>query len=350
MISNIRLQNYRSYKDASFEFEPGVNVIVGPNASGKTNLLEAILVVAQGKSYRAKDAELIRHKQPWARLDTDIESSHRVVKIEHAEPAAKKSFEIDGKSYSRLSAQKALPAVLFEPNHLLMLGGSPELRRNFIDALIAQAVLGYDSVLRNYRRVLSQRNRLLKHGPATADSQLFAWDIRLSELGSQIAAARQDMIKRVNKTAHQTYSELAKTPSKLALEYSNTAAREQYASQLLKRLAKDRDLDMLRGFTGAGPHREDIHIYLNKQPLSSTASRGETRTTLLTLKIIEVRLVEAARQQKPILLLDDVFSELDGGRRKALTEFMRDYQTFITTTDADIIQHEFAQKAKVITL
>lgn len=349
MITNIRLQHFRSYGDASFEFEDGVNVIVGPNASGKTNLLEAVLVVARGKSYRGHDDELVTYDQPWARIDADLASDHRVVKLERTGERVQKSFEIDDRVLSRLTTNKQLPVVLFEPNDLLMLNRSPELRRAFLDDLIEQTESQYGTLLRAYKRTLLQRNRLLKTGNPLAD-QMFVWNVRLSEQAAQIVAARLHMIERINQQLSEVYSELAQQPSQLTLAYSSKVSADNYASALLKKLEHDQALDLVRGFTGAGPHREDIVFTLNNQPLSSTASRGEVRTTLLSLKIIELKIIEAVRDQKPILLLDDVFSELDGARRKALTEFMRTYQTFITTTDADVVVKNFTKTTTIIAL
>ncbi len=288
MITNIRLQNFRSYQDSSYEFEEGVNVIVGPNASGKTNIIEAILVASRGKSYRAKDLEVIKHGQPWARIDADLGSKHRVVKIEKQQDSVKKSFELDDKKLLRLLGSNRIPVVLFEPNHLLMLGGSPELRRAFLDLLIEQTDHEYGPTINKYKRALLQRNRLLKNN---MPGQLFAWDIRLSELGAQIVAARHLMIKRINEQLTPTYTQLAKHKSQLTLTYSNPVSAETYGSYLLKKLQKDQPLDLLRGFTAAGPHREDMVFDLNGQPLANTASRGETRTTLLALKIIELQIL-----------------------------------------------------------
>jgi DNA replication and repair protein RecF len=348
MITNLRLQHFRSYSDESFEFEPGVNVIVGPNASGKTNLLEALLVLARGKSYRAGDADLLQYDQDWARLDADIAHGHRTVKLQNEAGRITKQYEIEGQKYTRLTSKNMLPVVVFEPNHLAMLGGTPELRRAFIDDLNAQTMPGHDTTLRHYRRALQQRNRLLKQGPQAAHSQLFAWDLRLSELGAQVVAARHITIKLINRQLEQTYNSLAGQNNTLAVSYSNETPPDQYASHLLKRLEGHRDLDLIRGFTAAGPHREDLLFVLNGQPLATTASRGETRTTLLSLKILELAILEEQLGQKPLLLLDDVFSELDGARRKALTTAMKNYQTFITTTDADVVMKHFAKRCNII--
>lgn len=350
MITNIRLQQFRSYQDASFEFESGVNVIVGPNTSGKTNLLEGVLMVTSGKSYRATDVELITYGKEWASISADLRTEHRVTKIETTPLGIKKHFEIDKNPFKRLSLQKTVPSVLFEPNHLLMLTGSPERRREFLDGLIEQTTIGYGAVLRHYKRTLAQRNRLLKNNQQQAQEQLFAWNIRLSELGAQIVAARRTMVTAINQELSTVYSELAGRKTVLTIAYSNPTSAENYASYMIKKLEKDQPLDLLRGFTGVGPHREDVLFELSANPLAHTASRGEVRTALLALKVIELKLIESKREQKPILLLDDVFSELDGLRRKSLTEFMKDYQTFITTTDADMIIDHLPATAYAIAL
>ena len=355
-IQTLRVQNFRSYKDASFEFDPGVNIIVGPNGSGKTNLLEALLVLAQGASYRGNDADLVSFKKPWARLDGYDQKGQRVVKIVHkvtGDNGVTKEFVIHDKPFKRLSYNYKLPITLFEPNHLRLLTGSPELRRELLDGLLEQTEAGYGQVRRRYARTLAQRNALLKnarHNPGELH-QLFAWNVRLSDLSEQIVSHRQMLIENINKRASKIYRQLAHNPkSKLQLFYDSNTAIEQYGSNLLKKLEEQQDLDVQRGFTGSGPHRDDIRIELNKQPASNTASRGETRSIALTLKIIELALIEAVHQQKPILLLDDVFSELDGSRRRALTEAIVGYQTFITTTDADIVVQHFMDNCTIIPL
>lgn len=348
MITNIRLQKFRSYKDASFEFEDGVNVIVGPNGSGKTNLLEALLLVAQGKSYRVKDNELIMHGQAWARIDADVGAKHRVIKLENKTAGTKKSFEFDDKTFVRLTNARQIPVVLFEPNQLQFITTSPEQRRNFLDNLLEQTSPEFAQTKRGYTRTLAQRNALLKNGNPTANKQLFVWDIRLSELGGEMVRHRQELITLFNQDIAQTYSAIAGQKHKVTLAYSSKLSTNNYASALLKKLEQDYPLDQLRGFTGAGPHRDDLQIALDGQLLQNTASRGETRTLLLALKIKEAHILEEERGEKPILLLDDVFGELDGRRRHMLTDFLKPYQVFITTTDADLIIKNFTKTAKII--
>lgn len=349
MISSIHLQNFRSYKDAAFEFNPGVNIIVGPNASGKTNLLEALLIITAGRSYRGNIAETIRFDKPWARLEAHTPGGDRVVKIEAATTSARKTFDINGQKFVRLNINKTIPVVLFEPEHLQLLSGQPELRRTYLDDTLEQAVPDFSQLRRDYRRALSQRNHLLKAGPKT-NSQLFAWNIRLGELGGQIARHRLELVESLNKSTTRLYRQLTSSRAKTLIEYLPTCQQGNYGSDLLHKLEQHTDLDYIRGFTAYGPHRDDIKVILNGHNAQQAASRGETRSLLLMLKMLEVQRLEALRGQKPIQLLDDVFSELDGSRRKALTTFLKEYQTFITTTDADLVVHNFAQKCNIIPL
>jgi len=350
-FSSLRLQQFRSYGDASFAFDDGVNIIVGPNASGKTNILEAVLVAALGGSYRARDSELIKNGTEWARIDAVDDEQTRIVKIQPGRAGTvAKSFELDDQTFVRLHASRTLPVVLFEPNHLLLLTGSPELRRAFLDDLLEQLELDFGPMRRQYRRVLTQRNALLKQRPRDVHEQLFVWNLRLSELGGRIAQRRLQLLAQINERASEHYGSLAGGPHKIALEYMSSCSAEQYESSLLKRLEASEELDILRGFTGTGPHRDDIAALIDGRPMAEVASRGELRTLVLVLKILELQLLKSARAVQPMLLLDDVFSELDAKRRQALTGYVRDYQTFITTTDADVATHHFSQAASIIPL
>jgi DNA replication and repair protein RecF len=350
MITDIRLQNFRSYSDDSFEFDNGVNIIVGPNAAGKTNLLESILVLARGSSYRVKDADLITFSQPWARLDGNLHNGElRTVKI-ITEPRPVKTYEFDGKVYKRLTQQHMVPIVLFEPNHLQLLSGSPERRRDYLDDLLEQVVGNYGPLRRQYRRTLAQRNALLKQNAPHLQEQLFPWNIRISQLAGQIVRARVRLINEINTQITGLYNALSGGTVKVRVQYESKWPDEQYESQLLQKLENDLQLDILRGFTGAGPHRDDMTTLFNDRPAVETASRGETRTAVLALKIIELQIIKNTREVTPLLLLDDVFSELDGKRRHALTDYLAPYQTFITTTEADIVVKHFTQSCRIVPL
>ncbi len=354
MITDLRLQHFRSYSDDSFELSPSVNIIVGPNASGKTNLLEAILVLARGNSYRASDSELVQFDQPWARLDGhSATSAERTVKIV-AKPDQNKTYDktynLDGKTYKRLSLMHSLPVVLFEPTHLQLFGGSPERRRDYLDDLLEQTIPGYGTTRRQYRRALAQRNALLKRPGNVSDAQLFPWSIRLSQLAGVVVRARSELVNRINADITALYRELAQANTAVSASYLSRWPVETYESQLLKNLEINLADDHLRGFTSSGPHREDMIVSFDAHPVQQTASRGEVRTAVLALKILELKIIEAARGATPLLLLDDVFSELDGRRRHALTDYLAPYQTFLTTTDADLVLQHFTASCHVIPL
>lgn len=342
MISDLRLQQFRSYRDASFEFGAGVNIIVGPNGSGKTNLLEALLVLAHGSSYRVNDIDLLQFDTDWFRLDAHLEPEDklRTVKLV-TQPRHTKTYELDGKTYQRLTLSHTLPAVLFEPNHLQLLHGAPEVRRAYLDDILEQISPGFTSFRRNYRRTLSQRNALLKRAKQPTTQELFPWNLRLSELGATIARARAELSERLAEKLTSLYREISQGDTEVVLHYYPHFPLASYESHLLNRLESHLPEDIQRGFTTYGPHREDFVVTFSSKPADEYASRGETRTALLALKIIELQLLEAVRDQTPLLLLDDVFSELDGARRRALTGFLQRYQTFLTTTDADVVVKHF---------
>ncbi len=350
MIDSIRLQRFRSYSDDSFEFDGGVNIVIGPNASGKTNLLEAILVLASGKSFRAKDSELVQFRKSWSRLDGYFGAQERIVKLVKENEKTLKTFSIDDKPLKRLSLERTAPSVLFEPSHLQLISRGPEFRREYFDDILERTRAGFKSLSANYRRALAQRNALLKQAPAPAKKQLFAWNIRLSELGAQIARARQELVDGINKSIGKSYSQIASRRSKVDLVYDSPFEVANYSSRLLSKLEAAESSDFQRGFTAYGPHREDFVLHLNKQPTQATASRGEIRSLLIALKIFELGLVERIRGAKPIFLLDDVFSELDGARRHHLVDHLKNHQTIITTTDADTVLEHFSGKHRLISL
>lgn len=339
MLSDLRLQQFRSYKDEFIDVAPGVNIIVGPNASGKTNLLEAILVLCRGGSYRATDRELVAHDEIWARVDGKALEQDRTIKLQLSGEIVTKEYVIGGTVLKRLPLMRTVPMVLFEPSHMQLLTDSPDLRRNFLDDVIEQTSPAFGEHRRNYRRALSQRNSLLKQN-FTLD-QIFVWNVRLSELGGQIANARLAFVADHQEALKELYSKLVNKVTDTKMVYETTLDIDSYASSMLKGLEARLVTDRERGYTTLGPHRDDLGLLIDDYPLASAASRGETRTMLLALKVLEVQSLERARDIKPILLLDDVFGELDASRRRALTTHLQGYQTFITTTDADAVLEHF---------
>jgi len=349
VFTDLRLQQYRSYGDSSFELGPGVNIVVGPNAAGKTNLLEAIMVGSVGKSYRARDISLVQNNKDWARIDIHTsENVLRTVKLQtNSSGKLQKSFEINEKVYKRLPLVQRQPIVLFEPNDLQFIESEPSLRRNYFDDIIEQYTSGYEKNRSQYKRVIAQRNALLKQG-GNIDSHMFAWNLRLVDLGEKLVAERLKLLENINKKLSETYSIIAGHKTQVNISYESSISMEDYGTKLLKKLESSQDLDIQRGFTSNGPHRDELLVSIDSKPALQSASRGEIRTLLLSLKIIELQVLENERGIQPLLLLDDVFSELDGSRRRALTEFLKDYQTIITTTDADAVIQSFTRDTTII--
>jgi len=347
MITDIHLQNFRSYKDNSFDISPGVNIIIGQNGSGKTNLLESIMMITKGSSYRAKDQHLITIGSTWSKIEAHTEDQTRELKITYnQENKPVKNFIINTYPSSRLKLEQIIPTVLFEPNHLQLLTGSPEARREYLDDILIQTKPGYKQLINKYKRVVTQRNNLLKNPPINIHS-IFAWNVQLSEMGGKIYRDRQELVGIINKQITDIYRTISKNKETIELKYLSNFDVNNYETKLLKAL-EDFSQDQLRGHTLHGPHRDDIKVYINSSEFGTVASRGETRTTILALKLIEAKIIEDLIEKKPILLLDDVFGELDQQRRKLLTAKIKDYQSFITTTDADVVIGHFDKTAKII--
>src|SRR6185312_654209 len=206
----------------------------------------------------------------------------RTIKL-YPEATPAKLYELDGKSYKRLTLNHTLPVVLFEPNHLQLLSGSPERRRDYLDDLLEQTVVGYSNLRRQYKRALAQRNALLKQ-PGIS-TQLFPWNVRLSELAGQIVKQRSQLVTQLAKAVTDLYKDLSHTKTRVSLQYECPWPQGSYESQLLKKLEMNAELDSQRGFTSAGPHREDLSVLFDGRPSQETASRGEVRTAVLALKI-----------------------------------------------------------------
>ncbi len=347
-IQSITLQNYRSYESASFEFGSGVTIIVGPNASGKTNLLEAVRMSTQGTSFRVSDKDLIAHGADWSRIQAVYESGERTVKLENGGPKIKKSFDIDGTKRGRLGFEYTVPTVLFEPDDMRIVYGSPERRRRFLDELLSQLYPTYRPTLLRYQKLLKHRNTLLKSGRSL--EQLFAWNISLARAAEELVTRRAELTTQLDQLMAGTYNTIADRSDHVAIEYETDTDIHGYATKLIHKLEHSIDRDLARGFTSYGPHKDELKISIKDRPALSNASRGEARTIMLALKILETNLLEQVRGQTPLLLLDDVFSELDGTRRRLLTTFLSDKQSIITTTDADIVGKSFTKLATIISL
>lgn len=328
MISQITLKNFRSYKSSKFDFSDKTNIILGKNGAGKTNILEAILFLSSGKSYRANDIDLIRYGEKTAALEAEFDDKKRSVRFDTNKD---KLFNINNTKYKRMQFNQTTPIVLFEPEFMQIISRGPDTRRDYFDSLLSRINPQHTTILNKYKRSLAQRNNLLKNRDFSND-EMFVWNIKVSELGGMIAVNRSKLIDEINKSISDVYSELASKKHKISVSYKSKIDIKNYTNSLLKGLEKNLAIDKEQGFTTLGPHRDDFEFIINKQNANTSASRGESRTILLSMKIIEAKLIKKAREKSPILLLDDVFSELDEERQGKLVEFFYDNQVIITTT------------------
>ena len=341
LIERVSLHNVRSYGLSGFDFDPGVTLILGPNGSGKTTILEAVYLLMRGTSFRGRDRDVIPYEQDTAELKLELSGLpvRRVRLSSTPDGKIQKSFIVAKSGSARLSPKDKLPVVLFEPDELRLLSSSPQRRRDFIDGIIARLSPTYSTVLSRFSRSLLQRNELLKQRENMNEddwqNHLFAWDVKFAELSASIIKARTNFILHANEHLSRIYSELAGSEHTVVGKYVTTLGPvdDTLQQKLLRRLETSRASDALRGFTSVGPHRDDIELSLDSHLAAESASRGEMRTIMLAFKLLEVELQEHHSGQKPLILLDDVFSELDSSREQALIRALASYQTIITATD-----------------
>lgn len=349
--SSLTLHHFRSYGEYSVEFEPGVNIVVGPNGSGKTNMLEALYVLSHGSSFRGTDRDLVAHGHDWFRLQAAYDGLQRTATSKIESPSkVEKQFTVDGVKKARLTHAWRVPVVLFEPEHLRLLRDSPSRRRDYLDMLLTKLQPDYTWLKHQFERVLLQRNNILKRrlSADVREDQLFVWDISLADLGEQIIRRREALAAQFDARMSEVYSAIAQQNHTVKLTYQKTVVGEDYRAALLKALQQNAARDSERGFTTVGPHRDELAVQLDGAPAAASASRGEMRSLLLAIKMIELGMVAEQSDATPLLLLDDVFSELDSSRRQALAHLAKNYQTLITTTDADAIVEHFLEGYHVI--
>ncbi|MBW4061646.1 DNA replication/repair protein RecF [Candidatus Saccharibacteria bacterium] len=347
-IRELELTNFRSYVTAKFELHPAVTLVVGPNASGKTNLLESLYVLASTRSFRAKDRDLIRHGEDYMRIvaTSDVEYA---LGAAHGNVGIEKRITHDGVKRTQVAHVGHIQVTLFEPTDLLLVSGAPEGRRKYLDFILCQTDRGYLKTLQLYRRVLKHRNALLDGFEVSGGrDQIFTWDIQLAELALEIYQQRTRLLDNLNSALPHLYADIAGAAEQLELTYQPSVNGDAYGDAFLETLARNLPRDLAAGFTTIGPHREDFTISFKNSPVEAVASRGEVRTLVLSLKLAELDYAEKQTKLRPLLLLDDVFSELDRDRRGYLIERLRDHQTVITTTDADAVTREIGAGHKII--
>lgn len=328
-LKKIRVQHVRAHGDYTLPVMPDVTVITGTNGSGKTSLIEAAYIALRGSSFKSGDSDVLSRSKPWYRIDVTFQdSSTRVVKFDSERQNGRKQFIIDGKTYYRLPSTYRYPVVLFEPDDLRLLHGSPARRRAFIDTFISQFDPRYVLHLRRYERALKQRNALLKQG--VSHDALFVWDMALSEHGAYLVEQRIQVISELNKELQSTYNAIANTGDTVVTSYSRQGAKSMQ-QKLLNELHARASYDLAAGFTSVGPHRDDILFAFNSSPALTVASRGEVRSIVLALKFLEVKVINRRTGKNPLILLDDVFSELDELRQQQLVQNFRHHQIILAT-------------------
>lgn len=337
-VKTLHVKHIRSHSEYSIDFSPEVTIITGANGSGKTSLLEAVYLSLQGSSFRGSDRDLLKISSPWWKIDIILDDQQvRTIKFDPEKTTSRKQFVIDSKTTARIPAKLKHPVVLFEPEDLRLLHGSPARRRQFIDRFISQLNPLYGPSLRKYERALKQRNNLLKHSYIN-DDQLFAWNVALAEHGSYIIEQRIAFIEQINNNLAGLYQDIAGTHDDVSIHYSHTFVGD-IKQKLLNELHAHLERDRYLGNTSVGPHRHDVIFEINNSPALSVASRGEARTIVLALKFLEVDIIEQLTGKTPIILLDDVFSELDASRQQLLTSQLKGHQIIITSATSHAGKH-----------
>lgn len=335
-IKELELNNFRNYESVKVSFSRGVNIFLGENAQGKTNLLEGIYLHAVAKSFKTRrDRDMIRFDQDYCKsravthYDDDDHTSEII--IGHT---GTKAIKVDGVKITRSSQLlERIHIIVFSPEDLKIVKDEPGKRRAFIDRELCQIRPGYVSDLNDYRRILRQRNAYLKED-GIDDTILSIWDDELIRTGSRLVRERRRFIQQINEISCGIHGRISGGREHLELSYETQVDDPGNEEECFHRILQEqRDKDRDHGTTRRGPHHDDIRICADGIDLRHFGSQGQQRTAALSLKLSEIELIESETGQSPILLLDDVLSELDNERQKYLINSLGDNQLFITTTD-----------------
>lgn len=341
-INKLVLRNFRNYSELSIGFKDNINILIGNNAQGKTNILEAMYLGAIGRSHRTSvESDLVRWSETMSAVEIsfirqDIDNKLLFkLKTDTAREIYFNEYPIKLKELVG-----SLNIVLFSPEDLWLIKGVPALRRRFLDVEISQAVPTYYRYLMQYSRILSQRNNLLKKIRERKESAslLDSWDDQLAKAAVYIVNKRLESIKKLGMLANLMQRKLTASKENLTIVYKQANGEECIPKDLygwyLKKLVTLKNDDIMRGTTSVGPHRDDIILKVNDKDLRSFGSQGQQRTGILALKLAELEFLKSETGEYPILLMDDVMSELDIKRRQQLLLFIHNrIQTFITATD-----------------
>ena len=350
-LRRLRLRNHRNYSQLDLAPGPDVNVFIGTNGQGKTNLLEAVAMLALSSSPRARrEVELVGPVGPGSRIEAEVEAGstrHEIsIALDVEGERARRTIEVDGARRRAFDLPGHFGVVLFWPDDLGLVKGGPELRRRFLNQMLVQIVPGYARAISRLRRVLEQRNSLLKRIAAGegGEETLDAWNLELVQVGTEIASARARAVSELAPDAERNHTQIA-SGERLQIAYEGPP--ENLSEAVNNSLA----VDLRRGSTSVGPHRDDIRVTLDGYEARSYASQGQQRTAVVSLKLAEASLVERRTGERPVLLLDDVLSELDGERRSALLgQVAQGGQVIVTSVEAGPFPPELMARSRVWTV
>ncbi|MBJ7541742.1 DNA replication/repair protein RecF [Streptococcus sp. SL1232] len=354
-IQKIALKNYRNYLTNELEFSPGLNVFIGKNAQGKTNFLEAIYFLSLTRSHRTRtDKELIHFQEKELRVSGILQRSSGTVPLEINLSSKGRVTKVNHLKQAKLSDYVGvMTVVLFAPEDLQLIKGAPSLRRKFIDIDLGQIKPVYLSDLSNYNHVLKQRNTYLKTAEKVDVNFLAVLDEQLADFGSRVMEHRLDFISNLEKEADRYHYAISNKLEHLKIHYLSSIPFQDKAEikkQFLKALEKNRKRDIFKKNTGAGPHRDDLEFFINDMS-AHFGSQGQHRSLILSLKMAEIELIKNVTGDYPILLLDDVMSELDNYRQTELLKMIiaKNVQTFITTTSLEHLS-QLPEELKIFTV
>ena len=330
IIKNCKITNFRSHEFFELKCWKETTMISGENGSGKTSILEAIYEAMRGKSFRAVDREILRRGADFYRVELTYVDGEKVVAV--YEKDGRKSFLAGDKKTARLPKKYRYPVVLFEPDDLNLVSSSPSHKREYFDRSFGQLDDTYSGLVSKYNKALRQRNELLKSELVSSEA-VFSWNVMLARLGSQIWQKREEMVEGVNKRLTEVYRSIAENEDEVYLSLVRDVEAVD-ESGYLKELERNLEKDKILGYTSFGVHRDNYEFTFNGSLADGSASRGEVRSIVVALKFIEADLILAMIGKAPVVLLDDVFSELDETRQKALVYNFKRNQVIITSVNA----------------
>ena len=332
-IKEIKLNNFRNYDEEIIELKENINVFYGENAQGKTNIIESVFLCSMGKSFKTQnDKELIKFEKEKAIVELNFEKKDRKGNIKIQISNRKNIFLNDIKLKKLSDLLGNLNVVLFTPEDIDILKGSPQKRRKFLNIMISQLRPNYVYILNLYLKTLEQRNNYLKliKLENKDENLLDIWDEKLAEYGEKIYKYRREFIEKIKEKIYAIHSNFTDNNENIEIKYFSDFDSEKNFLDLLK---SRRKLDIIKGFTTKGIHRDDFMIYINNKEVSTYGSQGQNRSAILSLKLSELQVIYDEIGEYPILLLDDFMSELDEKRKKNFLKNIKDIQVIITCTE-----------------